>query len=186
MSQSNTEHMTRRAALKGAAALALAAPAVAAGAVPALAARDPDADLRRLWGRYTDQCDAEVKAYETMRPVRALCDAEAEAFPCPADVVPGDHDRAVIQLIWRKHGLDRLYDEWNAAAAAKQKIADAIHAIPAQTLTGVGIKLAAWGWDIDEMDGTDFHRIVYGVVADIERLTDQHFDMHSPDGKEAS
>lgn len=46
------------------------------------------------------------------RAVREAFDVEAP--PCPPDVLPGDHSRA-LEPLQKRYGLDKLYDAWNGA-----------------------------------------------------------------------
>jgi hypothetical protein len=49
--------------------------------------------------------------------------------------------------LWRKHGLEELWNAWNSATEAMEATSAAILAVEAEGLLGIGIKLAALpGW----------------------------------------
>src|ERR1700686_2361514 len=127
------KNTTRRAVLAGIAA----APALAA---PVLAHPAGDSRLRELWAQYLKDLAGELAARAALDPARAAYDAEEP--PCPDDMSPGHHFEACRPL-WKKHGLDRLYDAWNDAGERTDATIKAILEQEAEGLFGVGAKLAA-------------------------------------------
>ncbi len=129
------ENLSRRTILAGAASSpALALPAVAS------AASGSDSKLRRLWGQYLEL----AAEYDTVRAksesARAAYDVEEPA--CPEGVLPGQHYRD-CQPLWRKYGLDELYDQRNRIDTAIRETIVLILNTPAEGLFGIGVKLSA-------------------------------------------
>ena len=151
---------SRRAVLAGIAA----APALAA---PALADQAGDAKLRELWARYLKDLAAEQAVSAALDPARAAYDAEEP--PCPDDVSPGHHHEACRPL-WKKHGLDRLYEAWNDAGARTDAAAKAILEQEAEGLFGVGAKLAALPSQEDQDLAYDQEAAIRSALRDIDRL----------------
>jgi hypothetical protein len=108
---------SRRAVLAGIAA----SPALAA---PALASQG-DTRLRELWALYQEKLAAEQAIQASIMPARAAYDAEE------VDGAGASHLSKANQPIWEKHGLDRLYEDWNDAGRA--------HALGAHTIAAVAV-----------------------------------------------
>ena len=132
--------------------------------VPAMASVDADARLRRLWAEYLAHADAYAAAHEKYEPVRAAFDAEYP--PCPPDVLPGHHWEGQRPL-WRKHGLEVLWDACNTADEAMHQTIDNIRDTEATGLFGIGVKLAAQPRDGDHQDVTE---AAISVLNDIDKL----------------
>jgi hypothetical protein len=122
---------SRRAVVAGIAT----APAITG---PALALTDTSADarLRELWAQYLENLAAERAVVAELEPARAAYDAEEPPW------VPGERRQKNEQL-WKKHGLDRLYEAWNDAHDRMNQAVDAILEQEAEGLFGIGAKLAA-------------------------------------------
>jgi hypothetical protein len=140
--------IARRNLMKGGAALTVAA----AVPVAAKAAQREDAELRELWAQFLPQLRANDRAKAAVRKQRALFDAELPAKPL--GVHPADHWHA-HQWLWRKHGMDRLYAAWTREGNKLRRLVKAIRKAKAETLFGVGVKLAATEDDPEEIDSWD-------------------------------
>jgi hypothetical protein len=152
---------TRRAVLVGAAA------AIPAIVLPTLGhAAEADQPLLRLWAEYLDHVHAHAAALAAYLPVREAFDAKMPL--CPPDVLPGDHWESV-QPLWRSYGLDPLYDAWGEKDSNASAAVAAILATPAESLTGIGIKLAAM--PVGLVSEEDMADAIASVLQDIARLT---------------
>ena len=143
-------NLSRRHLVTTAAALpALAVPAAAGTTIALLPEDDGDAVLLRLWSEYVARAAAHTAAQKEAASVRALYDADEP--PCPDDVRPGDHWEA-NQWLWRKHGVDVLYDAWNDAGNAMRDTIEAIRDTEATGLLGILVKFLALPPDTEEED----------------------------------
>jgi hypothetical protein len=173
--------LSRRTLVTSAAAL----PALAA---PAGAAVNPSTDekLRQLWAKYLAQAAIERAAFEEYKPARVAYDAEVP--PCPKGVLPGHHFKAQ-QPLREKYGCDRLYDAWNEADVATREVVEAIRAIEAQSLFGVGVKLAALPVECDPEDSVnttaraleDIDRLLGASFASQFKTAQRHFEEEEDD-----
>jgi hypothetical protein len=162
-------NLTRRTLIPVAAAAVATA---TASPTPSMGAK-PDAELHRLWADRQARIAAYNAARERCQPARASFDAEFP--PCPADVLPGRHWDA-HDWLWRKHGLNKLSDAWNAAFIAIQETDAAIVSTPAEGLFGIGIKLSALSsTEHLQPDASEYEAMVISVLADIDRLTGSSF-----------
>jgi hypothetical protein len=156
-----SKHLNRRAVLAGAAAVpSRRLPHSPAMVMSSCDVSGPNIFVMRL------QMQRHVR--EQDRPGPAF---DAEFPPCPDDVLPGHHWRA-HKWLWRKHGLDRLNDDWNAADSAMRETIAAILRSPAEGLFGIGVKLAALPNDYDAEDCVD---AAAAVRRDIDRLIGSNF-----------
>ena len=134
------------------------------GAVNAAATGKRDVKLRRLWREFIRDRAAYRAAWERYQP---MYDAfVAELPPCPEGVRPGDHMRA-HNWLWRKHGLEELWNAWNSATEAMEATSAAIRAVEA--FLGIGIKLAALPVGF-ELDSDVLEEARDAVLKDIERM----------------
>jgi hypothetical protein len=163
-------NITRRGAVNALVGAA-ATPALAA---PALAARSGDAKLRELWAQYLEDLAAEQAACLQFHTAQAAYDAEVP--PRPDDVSYGDHDAAQRPL-WIKHGLDRLYSDWNDAGERTDEIVEAIQEEEAEGLFGIGVKLAALPLDSSgSRDPAPEHEdAIVSALTEIDRLIGSTF-----------
>jgi hypothetical protein len=155
---------TRRAVLAGiAAAPALAAPALAAHA-------GNDVRLRELWAQYLEKFAAERAIDAAIVPTRAAYDAEEVGGAA------ANHLSEANQPLWIKHGLDRLYEDWNAAGELVEEIVEAILEEEAEGLFGIGVKLAALPADGNCRDPAHDHEdAIISALTEIDRLIGSTF-----------
>jgi hypothetical protein len=174
-----TTTTTRRAILAGAAALpALAVPAAALAAIQK--PDDPDADLRRLWAQYCAELDAYRAVEAVHAPRRAALDREMEPFYVSETSDPyinwggywgwRDAHDAVFKKAWRKHKVGGPWRTMNRFYHKIGKTVAAIRAIEAQTLFGIGIKLAAHPTDVDLLDVEDYREALQSALPDLDAL----------------
>jgi hypothetical protein len=85
-------------------------------------------------------------------------------------VLSGHHFEACRPL-WKKHGLDRLYDAWNAAGEQADETAEAIREEEAEGLFGIGVKLAALPVDGNCRDyAPDHEDAIIAALGEIDRM----------------
>jgi hypothetical protein len=138
----------------------------ASGAASAAATGAGDVKLRQLWSEFIRHRAAYRAAWERYQPAYDAFIAELQR--CPEDVLPDDHMRA-HNWLWRKHGLEELWNGWNSATDAMEAASAAILAVEAEGLLGIGIKLAALPVEF-ELDSDDLEEARDAVLMDIERL----------------
>lgn len=120
--------------------LVTSAAALPALSVPAAAVTDGDQKLRQLWAKYLSQVATERAVYEKFRLARA---AYKDAAPPRPDGVDYGHHYDTLLPLRVHYGVERLYDAWNAVAEPVCETIKEIQAIEADTLFGIGVKLAA-------------------------------------------
>jgi hypothetical protein len=163
-------NLSRRHLVTTAAALpALAVPAVAGTTLALLPEGEGDAVLLRLWSEYLARANADAAAQKEIEPARALYDAEEPARP--DDVLPGDHFEA-NQWLWKKHGLDALYDTWNNAGEAMGETIEVIRNTEATGLLGILVKFLTLPSDPDK---EDYEEKYVSALTDIDRLLGSDF-----------
>ena len=163
-------NLSRRHLVTAAAALpALAVPAVAGTTLALSPEGDGDAVLLRLWSEYLARAAPHTAAQKEIEPARALYDAEEPA--CPDDVLPGHHFED-NQWLWKKHGLDALYDAWNNAGEAMGETIEAIRDTEATGLLGVLVKFLALPPDTE---AEDYEESYFSALTDIDRLLGSSF-----------
>jgi hypothetical protein len=163
------QNLSRRAILAGAtAAPALALPSMGAATETITG---PDRELRRLWSEYLTLIAADDAVMAKYTPAHTAY--EAELPPCPEGVLPGDHLRA-HESLWRKHGLDKLWDQRNSIDTAQRETIAAILSTKAEGLFGIAVKLSAMpdGAQYDQEDWTEATAV---VLDDIDRLLGTDF-----------
>ena len=181
-----TTSLNRRALVAGASLAAISVP-IAASPPAALAnvagisaltlAEIDDIALFRLYGEYIDRALASAAAWEKVRPAHAAYDAELP--PCPDGVSPGHHRRA-HDWLWRKHGLDELYDAANTTSDKLRETIAAIMRTEAVGLFGVGVKLTAIRlWSEPEVE--DYEEVATLALRDIDRLIGTKFALNLED-----
>jgi hypothetical protein len=163
--------MNRRRALTVVAAV----PAALALAVPALAMPGEDAELRQLWAKYLVQLDPLNKACATVSQRRAAYDAD-HAADCSALQMAAHNywGSSAQRRLWKKHGLDPLYDACNREHRKHLRIVKAIRKAKAESLFGIGVKLSAWE-DWDHISDDEFAGVVDAVRRDIAGLIGDDF-----------
>jgi hypothetical protein len=162
--------LSRRSLVSAAALPALAVPAVA------VAASESDPVRRNLWCEYLVHEAAYEAAQEKYVPTRAAFNAELP--PCPDDVLPGHHWKA-HQWLWNKYGLDALRDALCDADNRMGAIVEEILKAEANSLFGIGVKLAALpsGDCLHEShhDPQGYVDAAASVLSDINRLLGTDF-----------
>jgi hypothetical protein len=96
---------------------------------------------------------------------------DAEEPPCPDDVLPGHHLEA-NQWLWKKHGLDTLYDAWNNAGEAMGESIEVIRDTEATGLLGILVKFLALPTDTE---AEDYEESYVSALPDIDRLLGSNF-----------
>lgn len=154
---------SRRAVLGGIAAV----PALAA---PALAHPAGDARLRDLWAKYLEHFAAEQAISAAIVPARAAYDAEEIGGPAAS------HLSEANRPLWKRHGLDRLYDDWNDAVERVDETIEAIQGEQADGLFGIGAKLAALPSDGNCRDPAHDHEdAIISALTEIDRMIGSTF-----------
>jgi hypothetical protein len=154
---------SRRAVLAGIAT----APALAA---PALAHQAGDTRLRELWAQYLEKFAAERAIDAAIDPARAAYDAEEVGGASASHLSEANHP------LWKKHGLDRLHDAWNAAGELVDETVEAIREEEAEGLFGIGVKLAALPADGGSRDPVPDHEdAIVSALTEIDRLIGSAF-----------
>ena len=158
--------ITRRRALTVVAAV----PAALALAVPALAMRGEDAELRQLWAKYLVQLEPLNKACATVSQRRAAYDADHDADRIARQLAVHAYWQTPSQKrLWKKHGLDPLYDACSREHRKALRIVKAIRKAKAESLFGIGVKLSVWE-DWDHVHEEEFAEVIDGVRRDIAAL----------------
>lgn len=134
---------------------------------PSIARIEPDAQLRQLWTEYLCRYEVADAAYGRARALRAPYDAEMRALSESGAPASGE----VHEILWAKHGLEGPWQAYNDAFESLRLVIQQVHATPAETLFGVGVKLSVVPRHAAE--GQDPYDIVDGVMSvllDIDKL----------------
>jgi hypothetical protein len=144
--------INRRRAL----AVVAAVPAAVALAAPALASAGEDADLRQLWAKYLKQVEAYRVAHGAYRLRRDVLEAELGPKVLPRTLTQAEYQKhwAEFDRLWETHSLEPLSKAWNREAREVARIVKAIRKAKAETVFGVGVKLAVLE-DITNLDEYD-------------------------------
>jgi hypothetical protein len=159
-----TTNLSRRSALTvigGAAAAAVPASVAAAAGVA------PDAELGRLWLRYQALQRSLDAAKETHRPFREAADAEIDKL---GRGLPLDIWSAAVNKLYAEPNFCRTWRPVQIAWDDLAPVIRSVHRTEAQTLFGVGVKLAAL-----PDTGEDFSDAAISVMRDIDRLLGTDF-----------
>jgi hypothetical protein len=157
------------------------AAALPALAVPAVAADASDAEMRRLWGLYLDRMAEHKVAEAKLRPVSNALHAQINAeFPDTRALNRREWDAR--ELRWKaleeQLGTVPLREVWSDSGSRVNRISETIQQTPAESLFGVGVKLAAQAAFADEQDADCLRALIQATVADIDRLLGSDFSAH--------
>ena len=171
--------ISRRSVILSAAPLVLAA-----GGVTSSPAASEDLPLRALWAQYLEQA-------AQLRELRTIIDPGEAAFNAqhtpPWDFPAGHfltakaaHDygdewRGAREAAANGSDWGAARDEWERVSSEHWRIMETIRATSAETLFGLGVKLAAMPEADQEQNYID---ALHAALADIDRLTGGDFEKH--------
>ena len=164
----HTKSVSRRNAIKGGAAVAVAA------TVPSVAVADDGkllseiAEFRPLFTRYVT---AEAQAHAAWEA------ADADPDKSSMRREDGSYDQAAWDMHWGRYGYHELSDKWNALGTVCRRASVDLFALPAQTVEGVLAKVrlahemydhADETWDIYHDESPSYWTLQ--IQRDLERL----------------